>query len=71
MGELAGIYLKRVTIAAIIWLIGLTVRSVRINWHIIEALDRQGQPYLLGAWHNTFFFFTYFLGPPSLLRRLP
>ena len=72
MGELARIYLKRVSIAAIIWLTGLTVRIVRINWNIIEELERDGQPYLLGVWHNNILFFIYFLGPyryPVMISR--
>lgn len=33
-------------------LLGPTVRLVRINWQVLEALEAGDRPYLLGFWHN-------------------
>lgn len=57
---------------ALIWIIGRTTRVVRVNWHVIETLERQGQPYLLGIWHNNIISGVYILGVnryPAIISR--
>lgn len=47
-----GIFWKQVALTVLIWLCGATTRKVRINWHFLEQLQEEGQPFLLGMWHN-------------------
>ncbi len=57
---------------ALIWIIGRTTRLVRVNWHVIETLERQGQPYLLAIWHNNIICGVYSLGVnryPAIISR--
>ena len=57
---------------ALIWMIGRTTRLVRVNWNVIETLERQGQPYLLGIWHNNIICGVYSLGAnryPAIISR--
>lgn len=43
--------------------IGLTTRKTRINWHVLEVLERRRQPCILGVWHNNLIYMIYILGP--------
>ena len=65
-------WLRRVLIAALIWCTGRTSRLVRVNWHILERYHREGQPYLMGLWHNDILTGTYYLGRyryPGMVSR--
>lgn len=45
-------WLARLLAVLVIWLVSITTRRVRVNWHILEKLMADKVPFLLGFWHN-------------------
>ena len=58
--------LYRALMIGLLGLVGLTTRKRWINRHIIEALQIEGQNFLLSIWHNNLVYFIYVLGPMKL-----
>lgn len=55
-------WIKRAAITGLIWFCGRTSRMERINWHILESLERANKPYLVGFWHNNILYAIFDLG---------
>lgn len=55
--------LRRMALWVLLAVIGATSRITRINWHVLEGLEAQGQPYIIALWHNNIFFLTHGLLP--------
>ena len=65
-------FLRPVLLYLLIGFVGLTTRKVLVNWDILETLRRQGQPYLLGFWHNNIPLLIYMLRnqrPQAIISR--
>jgi lysophospholipid acyltransferase (LPLAT)-like uncharacterized protein len=62
--------LKRLLLVVLIWTAGATTRKTRINWNVLESLQRSGRPAVLCAWHNTILYFLYVLAPLRLTTMI-
>lgn len=49
--------LNRLLASVIVRGMGLTPRVTRINWHVLEVLQRRGQNHIACVWHNNLMFF--------------
>lgn len=64
--------LRRGLIAALVFVLGATHRVTRINWHVLESLERRGEPFLVCLWHNSILSAIYHLRPhtyPAVISR--
>ena len=46
--------------------IGFSVRKTWINWHVLEVMERRGEPYIMCVWHNNLLVFAHLLRGRSL-----